>query len=225
VAETRARGGGCGCVGALALIAALAGAIVFVVTTHGAFVGLSTRPVVAADIRRIDITDLIRQSRAIAVGANSHARLTGAVARGARAGLVDASEVNAADVTYEYRYADPAKPAGRTIVAGSIAIAVYLGSFAVIQTTLPGSVEPEYVDGDALAGCTSQAAWQAAVRSGIPAGGPATIRLENGRGRDARRPPRSGGASSGPVWTVTTLTPDERRRDVDARTCSVMAGL
>jgi hypothetical protein len=196
---------------AIAAFAAVGAGMYLIFTRGGKPFGLSSAVIVAADLRHVDVTELLDQSRALAQARHPRARLASVVARGVSGGKVDATAVGSAGINYDYRFTDPARPPGQQVVAGSVTFAVAAGQFRIVETLSPPDFEPTVLEEPK---CTSEAAWKSALRSGFAPEAKATFTLT------ARRAGEMRGA---PVWVIDQEGGEQLRREVDARTCAALS--
>jgi len=164
----------------------------------------------AADPRKVDIADVVRQARAVAVAQEPHVdRLSSVVASNVNGGLLDTTQQPAASISFSFRYTDPTKPPGqKDVVQGSVAVQVANGG---LVPTRMDAFYREPALGDPK--CASRDAWAAAVKSGVPDNAVATFHLYDNTPFSPKSPT---------VWSIRVEGHDEYRREIDAMSCAVV---
>ncbi len=175
----------------------------------GGGMGVGGTAIDAADKKHVDLTDLIRQARAVALKANPRAVLTTAVIQKTVGGLVDTTGDNTADLGFSWSYHDTTKPAGADLVQGHMTFAVYGGSFRTV--TMPNAMGMEKAIPDPA--CTSQKAWAAGVASGVPSNAIGQMHLYDNSSFSPKSPI---------VWSIRVEGHDELRREIDAKDCHLV---
>jgi DNA-directed RNA polymerase subunit RPC12/RpoP len=163
-----------------------------------------------ADARQVDIAEVVRQARTVAIAQEPHVdRLSSVVAFNVTNGVLDTTQQNAASIDFSFRYKDPTKPPGqKDVVEGSVSVHATGGGLQ------PRTMNAFYRD-KALNDpkCSSRDAWAAAVKSGVPANAVATFHLYDNAAFSPASPT---------VWSIRVEGHDEYRREIDAMTCSMV---
>ena len=177
-------------------------------------------PVVAKDLARVDPADVIRQSVAQANKIEPRAKLTGGHFTELHGGLMNLKRESKGFVTFEYRWSDPSKPAGKDIVEGSFYVNSAKGAFSEWAHHKNRGTASNLRDEDRakafplpLPKCTAAQAWAVAVKSGVPADAVATVfwdKVHSFRGDQQTQ------------WSFRVEGHDEYRREIDAQTCKLL---
>lgn len=168
----------------------------------------------AADLHRVDATELVGQARTIARRYDQNAVLIAIrMHRGVVGGLVDVTSDDGVTFDFEWLYYDKAKPPGRDKVENALWVTARAGKFTVMETHAALSLRRS-TDPGPDPQCTARAAWAAAVRAGLAENAVVSM------GYAARFPGKPGQPY---VWTFRVDGHDELRREIDGKTCGVAA--
>jgi len=165
-------------------------------------------PIAAQDLEHVDLADIVKQARPIALHLDGRLKLIGAHAQTFNGGFVDTTAASAAEVSFERDEKDPSLPPGRDKTDVKLVwVTADRGSFLVSgrHESSWGSWAGPGVDDPR---CSSQAAWRVMLRSHVPANTVAELRLD------------SDGHMA--FWRLDVEGHSELRREVDAKTCRLV---
>ena len=168
------------------------------------------RKVEAPDATKVDIADLVSQARAVALATDSHVdKLSSVVAFQVAGGVLDATQSNAASISFSFRYTDPTKrPGEKDVVEGAVIVRVHDGGLEPRKqdglTDVKGLSDPK---------CSSKEVWSVAVKSGVPENAVATFHVYDNSAFSPKSPT---------VWSIRVEGHDEYRREIDAATCALV---
>jgi hypothetical protein len=158
----------------------------------------------AADLHKVELTDLIRQAHAVALAFDPHIeQLSRVNAATMKSGLVDTVE-GSTDMAWSYRYKDPTKaPGNGDVVKGSVRVSVAHGE--ITATKFASAINVKF----AIPKCTSNGAWAAAVKTGVPDNAIADFHLAEPWAFYPKQ-----------RWVISVQGHPEYDREVDAATCA-----
>jgi hypothetical protein len=157
----------------------------------------------------VDIADLVKEARAIAVATEPHATLLGSVvAFQVKGGMLDTGQSNAASIMFSFRFQDSTMPPGKDMNEGSVTVHVANGELSS-QKLNAFYREKALVDPK----CSSHDAWATAVKTGVPENAIATFHLYDNSAFSPKSPT---------VWSIRVDGHDEYRREIDATNCALV---
>ncbi|MBW2458786.1 MAG: hypothetical protein JRI68_30080 [Deltaproteobacteria bacterium] len=180
----------------------------------------AANPVKAGDLSKVEPADVIRQSVALAKKIEPRSKVTGGHFDELKGGVMDLKGVSKGFVTFEYRWSDPSKPAGKDVVEGSFYVNSAKGAFSEWAHHKNRGTASNLRDEKRakaypipLPKCTVAQAWAVAVKSGVPADAISTVHWGKVRAFSADQRTQ---------WSFRVEGHDEYRREIDAQTCKLL---
>ncbi len=177
-------------------------------------------PIVASDLSKVDPAGVIRQSVALAKRIEPRSKVTGGHFNELKGGLLDFKDAGKGFVSFEYRWSDSSKPAGKDIVEGSFYVTSQKGAFSEWAHHKNRGTASNLSDDKRtkafplpLPKCTAAQAWAVAVKSGVPADAISIVHWDK---------VHSFRGDSQTQWSFRVEGHDEYRREIDAQTCKML---
>jgi hypothetical protein len=160
--------------------------------------------------RRVDAAELVKKARALALAETPDPVFSSAVFFNVTGGLVDTNDSNAGSIDFDFRTTDPNAPPGKDTSDAKLIVHVSKGNLTTTRMPWGAPDRSRALD---VPSCSSQSAWAAAVKSGVPENAVATLHLYDNRAFSPKSPT---------VWSVRVDGHDEYRREIDAKTCAMV---
>jgi hypothetical protein len=160
--------------------------------------------------RMVDASELVAKARTMALAQTRDPVLSSAVFFDVVGGLVDTSLDNAGSISFDFASTNANAPPGKDVSYAKLSVHVARGNMS--GTTMPWGAPDRDRKLDVPA-CSSLAAWNVAVQSGVPQNAVATLHLYFNGAFSPKSPT---------VWSVRVEGHDEHRREIDARTCQMV---
>ncbi|RLB64168.1 MAG: hypothetical protein DRI90_05210 [Deltaproteobacteria bacterium] len=177
-------------------------------------------PVVAKNLKKVDPADVIRQAVKQAKKVEKQGKMTGGHFTELSGGLMNLKGKSKGFVTFEYRWSDPSKPAGKDVVEGSFYINSDSKGFNVWahhknRGTASNLRDPKRAKAYPvpIPTCTAAQAWAVAVKSGVPADAVSTVHW--GKVHSFKSDQKM-------QWSFRVEGHDEYRREIDAKDCKLL---
>ncbi len=182
--------------------------------------GKAANRVVAKDLTKVEPADIIRQAVKQAKKVEPRAKMIRGHFTELSGGLMNLEDESKGFVTFEYRWSDSSKPAGKDVVEGSFYINSDKGGFRVWAHNKNQNAASNWRDAERakaypvpIPTCTVAQAWAVAVKSGVPANAISTVHWSKvGAFSPDRRM----------QWSFRVEGHDEYRREIDAKTCKLL---